>query len=83
MCFEGYPHGCPSGEPGIPGPAGMLTLEEMIRKFPKEHGLWGSEYILKVTNIKDGRLHIYIRPSDRNGETLDYWLDGNVLTPLG
>jgi len=83
MCFESYPHGCPSGEPGVSGPAGILTLEDMIRRFPNEYGVLGSEFILRVTNIKDNRLHIYIRPSDRNGETLDYWLDGNVLTPLG
>jgi len=60
----------------------MMNLEEMIKKFPNECGLWGSEYILRVHEIKDGRIHIYIRPSDRNGETIDFWIDGNNLTQI-
>ena len=82
MCFEGYPHGCPNGKPGIPGDVGIPNLEEMIRRYPDQYGLWGSEYILRVHEIIDGRLHIYVRPSDRNGETLDFWIDGNTLTPI-
>ncbi len=58
------------------------TLEEMIRKYPDQFGLWGSEYILKVHEIKDGRIHIYIRPSNRDGETIDFWVDGNILTRI-
>ncbi len=82
MCFEGYPYGCPSGDPGVPGPAGIPNLEEMLRRDANQYGVVGSEFILRVHQEVDGRLHIYVRPSDRSGTTLDFWLDGNNLTPI-
>lgn len=82
MCFEGYPHGCPSGEPGEPGIPGIPNLEQMLRRDANQYGVVGSEFILRVHQEVDGRLHIYVRPSDRSGTTLDFWLDGNKLTPI-
>jgi hypothetical protein len=56
-----------------------ISLEELIRKYPNKFGVVGSEYIIKVLEEKGNVLHVYIRPSDRDGETLDFWIKGNGL----
>ena len=73
---------CTKGELGDPGVAGIPTLEEMLRRDANSYGVVGSEYILRVLDDVDERLHIYVRPSDRNGTTLDFWVKKNNLTPL-
>ena len=59
-----------------------MTLEELIRECQNEWGLVGSEYIIRVQDDEDGRLHIYARPSDRSGHTVDFTVNGNELTEL-
>ena len=54
----------------------------MLRRDANQYGVVGSEFILRVHQEIEGRLHIYVRPSDRSGTTLDFWLDGNELTPI-
>jgi len=59
-----------------------MTLEDLIRKFPNEWGLVASEYIIRVQDDDGGRLHVYVRASDRNSETTDFTIKGNELTEL-
>lgn len=42
--------------------------------------LGGSEYILRVQSFDETGLHIYIRPANRDGETVDFIVVGNELT---
>jgi hypothetical protein len=90
MCFEGLSIGCtgkslrdfPVQESGEPSITGIPNLEQMLRRDANQWGVVGSKYILRVHQEVDGRLHIYVRPSDRSGTTLDFWIDGNILTPI-
>jgi len=59
-----------------------MRIEEMIRKNANEWGVVASEYIIRVQDDKgiDG-LKIYVRPSDRNGDTINYIVKDNILFP--
>ena len=59
-----------------------MRVEEMIRENANEFGVVGSEYIMKVIEEKDGILHVYIRPSDRDGYTSDFLVKDNILFPI-
>ena len=59
-----------------------FTLEDLLRDYPDKFGPIGSEFTVRVSEEKQGFLHIYIHPSGRNGDTLDFWVDGNKLVPL-
>lgn len=59
-----------------------MTLEDALRNSPNMFGLIGSQYTLRISEEKNGYLHIYIHPYDRNGDTMDFWVDGNKLIPL-
>jgi len=59
-----------------------MRIEELIRNNANQFGVIGSEYIIRVLNEKDGTLHIYIRPYDRNGDTGDFLVQDNLLFPI-
>ena len=59
-----------------------FTLENLLRNNPDKFGIIGSTFIVRVSEEKQDFIHIYIHPSDRNGDTLDFWVDGNKLVPL-
>lgn len=40
------------------------------------------DYSIRVQVEMDGAVTFYIRPQDKNGETLDFRVMGNTLTPL-
>lgn len=59
------------------------TLEQMIRDNCDSWGVEASEYIVRVQrDLGEKGLQIYIRPSNRNGETFDLIVDGNTLTKV-
>ena len=57
----------------------MDTLEDFIRKNAHAAGLQGSEYSLKVFADHDGILQIYLHPTSRDGETVEYYLKRDNL----
>lgn len=57
-----------------------MTLEEVIRKNAyKFSGLSGSEYIIRIQNDVDGVIYFYVRPSDRDGDTVNFVLKDNEV----
>lgn len=59
-----------------------MTFEELLKKYPNEWGIVGSEYIIKVLEEENEILHIYIRPYNRNGSTLNFYVVRNKLIPI-
>lgn len=59
-----------------------MRIEELIRKNANEYGLIGSEYIIRVQNNKDDELEVYVRPSDRNGDTEKFIIKDNIFFSL-
>jgi hypothetical protein len=59
-----------------------MRIEELIRKNANEYGLIGSEYIIRVQNNKDDELEVYVRPSDRNGDTENFIIKDNIFFSL-
>jgi len=59
-----------------------MTLEELIRECANEWGVVASEYIIRVQSDDEKGLHIYVRPSDRSGHTVDFIVNGNHLIEL-
>lgn len=65
----------------------MTTLEDLIRQHA-----WRSdndnrpnrtnEFRLSAFSIDGDGVHIYIHPMNANGDTLDYMVNGNILTPI-
>ncbi len=57
-----------------------MTLEEMLRTNANEWGVVASEYIVRVQrDLNEDGLQIYIRPSDRGGDTLDLIVKGDDI----
>jgi hypothetical protein len=59
-----------------------MTFEELLKKYPNEWGIIGSEYIIKVLEEENEILRIYIRPYNRNGSTLNFYVVRNKLIPI-
>lgn len=60
-----------------------MRIEELIRKYPSKWGLLFSEYIIKVQRDENGELEVYVRPSDRDGETENFIIKDNIFFPRG
>jgi hypothetical protein len=59
-----------------------MRIEEMIRKNANEWGVVDSEYIIRVQQDKGSEgLKVYVRPSDRSGDTINYIVKDNILFP--
>lgn len=68
----------------------MKTLEELLRtkvtsKFVSEGKRIEITPIFRVAvqGEADNAVHIIIHPQDYDGDTLDFLVTGNVLTPIG
>jgi len=60
-----------------------ITLERLLRMQVESQGVKVSpEFRLAVQRITDSEVTIIIHPNGHNGETLDYSVRGNTLTPL-
>jgi chaperonin GroES len=66
----------------------VQSLEQHLRVNILD-GKWleGSPYLITIIEEEfagtvKARLKVMIRPTDRNGTTADYWLQGNVLIPI-
>jgi len=56
------------------------TIESTIRKDANEWGVVFSEYIINVQeDLGDDGLRVYIRPSDRGGDTVDFIIKDNEI----
>ena len=55
-----------------------MTLEEAIRQ-KNIPNLVGSEYIVRVQGETELGLHLYIRPSNIDGLTFDFYLNGDTI----
>jgi len=56
------------------------TIEKTIRKDANEWGVLSSEYIIRVQeDLGEDGLRVYIRPSDRGGDTIDFIIKGNEI----
>lgn len=60
-----------------------MRIEELLRKYPNQWGLVASEYIIRVQRDDNGELEVYVRPSDRGGETENFIVRDNTFFPLG
>lgn len=58
------------------------TVEQAIRDSANEWGVVASEYIVRVQFDRgDKGLRVYLRPSDRSGDTIDFDIkDNNIKT---
>ena len=56
-----------------------MRIEELIRRNANQYSLIGSEFIIRVQNDKDGELEVYVRPSDRNGDTENFIVKDNIF----
>ena len=73
----------PPPPPPAPQPERIgKKLEQALRDNASVHGIAGSEFVLKITRDNGSNLEIYVRPSNRDGETKDYFLVGNRLLPI-
>lgn len=54
----------------------MKTLAEYLASNP------GPDHILRAGVRADGTATFYIHPMDQDGDTLDFYVSGNTLTPL-
>ena len=55
-----------------------MTLEEVIRNNKLTHVV-GSEFIVRVQAETELGLQLYIRPSDRDGQTFEFYLNGDTI----
>ena len=63
----------------------MKTFEEYLhsQRAPRHDGSGDYKVIdfgFRVCE-RDGRTYFYVHPAGVSGETTDFWLDGNILTP--
>lgn len=40
------------------------------------------DHALRAQPTEDGRIHFYVHPDGHDGDTLDFIVEGNQLTPL-
>lgn len=55
------------------------TFEQAIRDNISKDGIVGSMYMVRVNCDCDDGMNIYIRPDNREGETIDFIVKGNNL----
>lgn len=69
----------------------VMTLEEHLRLngvlVPEGREPIGAEFVIKIVDeelpgTSKSRLRVMVRPLDRDGDTKDYYLQGNILTPI-
>lgn len=56
------------------------TFEQALRDNANE-GLVGSQFVVRIMAVHDDHLDIYVRPESKDGETLDFAVSGNSITP--
>lgn len=66
-----------------------MTLEELLRTKKKEISqVSGQEvevpltFVVDIAREREDAVHFYIHPANEHGETLDFVVEGNELTPL-
>lgn len=66
----------------------MKTLEKYFKKEFERSGV--IDFVIRIqptgrtmtgSGSPDSRLSFYIHPSGKDGDTMDYWVEGNKLTP--
>ncbi len=69
----------------------VMTLEEHMRAngvmVPEGREIIGSEFVVKVMDeelpgTSKTRLRVYVRPANQDGETKEFYLQGNLFTPI-
>lgn len=64
-------------------PRDVLTLEEHIRRLVAvDNQVHLSVVDEEFAGTIASRLRVVVRPIDRDGFTMDFWLQGNVLIPI-
>ncbi len=58
------------------------TFQQIIENNPNIFGLIGSEYIVRVIQKTQNGIECYIRPSDRDGETINFIIKGNKINSV-
>ena len=56
-----------------------MRIEQLLRENASQYGLIGSEFIIRVQNDINGELEVYVRPSDRNGDTENFIVKDNIF----
>lgn len=56
-----------------------MTLEQYLQKFAAQNII---DHALRVSVDEDGCVSFYIHPLNANGDTLDFEVEGNQLTPI-
>ena len=56
------------------------TLEQALRDNALD-GLVGSQFVVRIMAVHDDHLDVYVRPENRDGETVDFAISGNEVTP--
>jgi len=65
----------------------IVTLEQLLRmkveseNWKNEKVIISPEFTISVQEIIDNKVRIIVRPSNYGGETLDFWVEDNILTP--
>lgn len=69
----------------------VITLEEHLRlngvMVPEGREIIGAEFVIRVINeelpgTSKSRLRVYVRPNNQDGDTRDFYLQGNLFTPI-
>ena len=69
----------------------VMTLEEHLRlngvMVPEGREAIGAEFVIKIVNeefadTSKSRLRVMVRPLNQDGDTKDYYLQGNIFTPI-
>lgn len=69
----------------------VMTLEEHLRlngvMVPEGREAIGAEFVIKIVDeelpgTSKSRLRVMVRPLNQDGDTKDYYLQGNILTPI-
>lgn len=55
------------------------SLQQIIEDNASLFGLPGSEYVIRVSKKDKIGIHCYIRPSNRDGETVNFIINGNRI----
>ncbi len=58
----------------------VKNLEKVLTDDAESFGLLGSEYILRIQNVTPEGIEFYVRPYNRNGQTINFVIKGNTLT---
>lgn len=79
---------CQQQQPNLNWSESIMTLQQLLETTVSSEDKDGNkvevspEFRVAVQQVKDGGLHFIIHPYGHNGETLDFVVHGNELTPL-